>query len=133
MKKDKRIILTVLWLVLGTALFVGGVLELVDPYWSGMGGGLLGVGIVQTIRRIRYKKDAAYREAVDVQNADERNKFLSSKAWAWAGYFYVMINGVAVVVLKIAGYDELSIWAAYSVCLILILYWLSYLCLRRKY
>lgn len=133
MKKNHRIILTASYLALGIALTVCGMLEVIDSYWCGMGGGLIGVGIVQLVRIIRYQKDEEYREAVDVQNKDERNKFLAGKAWAWAGYLYVMLNGVAVVVLRIAGYEELSTWAAYSVCLVVVLYWLSYLFLQKKY
>ena len=130
---NKKRIVAVVWVILGAALTLSGVLGIVDSYWSGMGGGLLGVGIVQLVRVIRYHKDEEYRENVDVQAKDERNLFLVGKAWSWAGSLYVILTGIAVVVLKIAGYDELSTWAAYSVCLMILLYWLSYLWLRKKY
>jgi len=133
MKKDRRMILSVLWIVFGATLFVLSVLGAIDSYWSGMGGGLLGVGIAQTIRFVRYHKDPEYREAVDVQNKDERNHFLSGKAWAWAGNCFVILNGVAVIVLKLMGQETLSLWTACNVCLLVVLYWLCWLWLRRKY
>ena len=129
----KNMVLAVTWILVGTALFVSGVLGIVDAYWSGMGGGFLGVGIARLVRVIRYHNDEEYREKMDVQAKDERNLFLIGKAWSWAGSLYVILSGIAVIVLKIAGYDELSTWAAYSACLMLLLYWLSYLWLRRKY
>lgn len=129
----RRALLTVFWMVAGAALSVLGIMGVIDSYWCGMGGGLIGVGVVNTIRIYRYHKDESYREEVDIQNADERNRFIAGKAWAWAGYLYVLINGVAVVVLKLMGYDDLSTWAAYNVCGILLLYWLCWLWLRRKY
>jgi len=133
MKDSKRIVLTIIWLVLGIVLLLCGILEIADPFWSGMGGGLLAVGILQMIRHIRYKKDEVYREAVDTKNRDERNHFLSGKAWAWTGYLFVILNGVAVIGLKVAGFDTLSTWASFQICGILILYWLSYLFLKKKY
>ena len=133
MKGNKKVILTVIWFVLGAVLFACSTLEIIDPSWGGIGGGLLGVAIAQTVRYIRYHKDASYRENVDIRNQDERNKFLSNRAWVWAGYLYVLLCGIAVIVLKVAGYEELSLWAAYSVCIILILYWGSFLVLRKKY
>lgn len=131
--KNKRIVFTSVWLTLGIALTLCGMLGIIDSYWYGMGGGMIGVGIVHLVRYIRYQKDEEYRETMDVQNKDERNKFLAGKAWAWAGNLYVILSGIAVVVLRIAGYEELSVWTAYSVCLIVVLYWLSYLFLQKKY
>lgn len=129
----RRMILSVFWMAVGAVLMALSVLDIIDSYWGGMGGGLMGVGIVQIVRFIRYHKDAEYREAVDVENNDERNRFLAGKAWSWAGYWFLMINGAAVVVLKLMGYDDQSLWAAYSACLIMVLYWLCWLWLRRKY
>ena len=64
---------------------------------------------------------------------DERNRFLTGKAWAWAGYLFVLISGVATIALKIAGQDQWSLACSYALCLLLVLYWGSYLVLKRKY
>lgn len=133
MKYDRRMYLSLFWIVLGAALFICGAMEIVDSYWSGMGGGFLGVGIVQLIRHIKYRKDEEYREKVDIANSDERNRFLTGKAWAWAGYLFVLVCGVAVIALKALGQDQLSTAAGMALCLLLVLYWGSYLVLKRKY
>ena len=129
----RRVLLSAAWMAIGIVLLVLGILGIADSYWSGMGGGLIGVSIVQMVRFYRYHNDAQYREAVDIQNKDERNHFISGKAWAWAGYWFVLLNGVAAVVFKLMGYDRLSSWAAYNVCAIIMIYWLCWLWLRRKY
>jgi len=67
------------------------------------------------------------------QFTDERNLFLHSKAWAWAGYCFVIIAAVASIVLRIAGQDLLSTAAGFAVCLITVLYWIAYLIERKKY
>ena len=64
---------------------------------------------------------------------DERNRFIRNKAWAWAGYLFVIITAVAVIVLHAMGQEQLGRMAACAECLLLVLYWISYLILRKKY
>ena len=132
MKYDRRMYLSLFWL-LGAVLVVCSMTEVIDSYWSGMGGGFAGVGIAQLIRHIRYRKNEEYREKVDVETNDERNRFLAGKAWAWAGYLFVMVSGVATIALKVMGQDQWSLAASCALCLLLVLYWGSYLVLKRKY
>ena len=133
MNYKRRALFFSFWIIVGLVLTVLGIMGVIDSYWSGMGGGLVGVGIVNVVRFYRYKTDADYREKADIQNADERNQFIAGKAWTWAANLFVILNGVAVVVLRLMGYDEMSLWAAFSVCGICVLYWLCWLWLRRKY
>ena len=133
MKWDKRIYLSIFWVIAGAALLALAVMEKVDSFWSGMGSGLLVVGILQILRFCRFNKNAAYREKMEVEYSDERNAFIRNKAWAWAGYLFILISAVSVIVLKLLGQDQLSMAASAAVCLMLVLYWVSYYVLRRKY
>ena len=133
MKSNRRMILSIVWIVLGTSLLVGNFTGLLGDYWGGLGGGLLGVGVFQVIRNVRYLRNPAYREKVDTTNQDERNRFLANKAWAWAGYLYVLTAAVATIVLQIIGITELATAAGFSVCIIMVFHWLSYLYLQKKY
>lgn len=133
MKYSRRILVSIFWVVLGVTLFGCGLTGWVDAFWSGMGSGLVVVGIMQIIRQIKYKTNEDYREKVDIEIKDERNRYLANKAWAWAGYLFVMIAAVASIGLKIAGYDDLVPIASGSICLMIVLYWGSYIWLKRKY
>lgn len=133
MKYDRRMYLSLFWLLLGAVLVVCSMTEVIDSYWSGMGGGFAGVGIAQLIRHIRYRKNEEYREKVDVETNDERNRFLAGKAWAWAGYLFVLVSGVATIALKVLGQDQWSLAASCALCLLLVLYWGAYLVLKRRY
>ncbi len=133
MKYDRRMYLSLFWLLLGAVLVVCSMTEVIDSYWSGMGGGFAGVGIAQLIRHIRYRKNEEYREKVDVETNDERNRFLAGKAWAWAGYLFVLVSGVATIALKVMGQDQWSLAASCALCLLLVLYWIAYFVLKRKY
>lgn len=133
MKQNKRLISAVVEIVLGITLSTLSFTGMIDDYWGGMGTALIVVGGIFLFRQIRYKTNNEYRQSVDVEVNDERNKFISMKAWSWAGYFFVIIAAAASIILKIIGLDEYVGFASGSVCLIVILYWLSYMVIRRKY
>lgn len=133
MNNTKRLIAGIVEIVLGAALLLGNAFGARDEYWSGMGTALVFVGVLQLLRRIRYRIDTAYREKADTAARDERSRWLGMKAWAWSGYLFVIIAAAASIALKVAGQDALSIAASGSMCLLIILYWVSYLFLSRKY
>ena len=133
MKANKRIWLYLFYIVVGVALFTLGCLELIDEFWSGMGGALIAVAVLRLLRERRLYTDAAYREKLEIAESDERNSYIRLKAWAWTGYLQIIILGVAVIMLKIMGLDMWSLAASYGVCLILILYYVTWFVLRKKY
>lgn len=130
---NKRFIASIVEIVLGVILSVCGAIGLIDSYWTGMGGGLIGVGIVFLIRSIRYRRNPEYKEEVDIEMSDERNKFIRLKAWSWAGYLFVMIAAVASIAFKLAGREDLMMFCSTSVCIVVVLYWVSYMVLKNKY
>ena len=131
--KEKSYLVSIIYIVLGVILIGLSFAGVVDEFWNGMGSALFVVGAIQLIRRYRLEKNEAYREKVEMERNDERNKFIRNKAWAWSGYLFVMIMAVSCIVLKIAEQDLLSMAASGSVCLMVALYWCSYYLLRRKY
>ena len=133
MKFNKRLIANITEIVIGIILVICGAVGILDSYWSGMGSALIIVGGLMMIRQIRYSTNDKYKESVDVEIQDERNKFLRVKAWSWAGYFSVLIGAVASIVLRILGQNQLSQFAGLSVCLLMVLYWASYFILKKKY
>lgn len=133
MKKDKRMIVSIIWVVLGTVLIALAFAEKVDVFWNGMGSGLLIVGALNLLRQYRFSKNEAYREKIEIEEKDERNQFIRNKTWAWTGYLFVIISAILCIVFKLIGQEVLSFAASGAVCLILVLYWISYFILRKKY
>ena len=64
---------------------------------------------------------------------DERNNFIRNKAWAWAGYLFVLFLAIVVIVLKVLGQDLLAITLSYTMCFFLVLFWICYFILKKKY
>lgn len=131
--KNKRLISIILEIAIGIVLTVCGYAGVIDAYWSGMGTALVIVGALMLVRQIRYRIDETYKENVDVEVNDERNQYIRIKAWSWAGYFFVMAGAFGSIIFKILHQDSLSMFAGCSVCLIMVLYWISYLILKKKY
>ena len=130
---NKRFIFSIAWIVLGITFLVCSILGILDDFWSGLGCGLFAVGTMQLIRVKRYASNPDYRTAVDTEVNDERNKYISMRAWAWAGYSYIMICAAAVILLKIAGMDRYVGIASGGLCLMLVMYRFFYFILQRKY
>ena len=131
--KKVRLISSILEILIGITLCVCYSARLIDEFWSGMGVALIVVGSLFLLRNIKYRTNEKYREEIDIQNNDERNKYLSMKAWSWSGYLFVLIAAVGTIVFRLVGKDDLSMLASGSICLVICLYWISYMVLRKKY
>ena len=131
---NKKLVLSIFWIILGVVLMWLAIAEVIDAaYWSGMGGALIAVGVLQVIRNLRYRNNPEYQEKLDIEYGDERNKYLRMMSWAWTGYIVVLIEALGVVVALIMGQHTIQVILAYSVCLIVGIYWIVYMILKRKY
>lgn len=133
MRTKMKMYLSIVWIVLGIALFALSLVEVADSFWSGMGGGLIAVGTLQLLRFCRMQTDPEYRENREVEASDERNQFLAGKAWQLAGTLFIITVGIGVIVLRILGQVLLSQAATYVLCWLLVLYWIAWLVVRKKY
>ncbi|NLY71019.1 MAG: hypothetical protein GX076_04980 [Clostridiales bacterium] len=131
---NKRLALSIFWIIMGAALLVFSIIGVIDSaLYPGMGGALMAVGIIQVVRNLKYRKDSNYREKVDIEFKDERNKYLRMKAWSWSGYLVVLIEAIAAIFAAIQGQHQIQQVLFFSICLIVFIYWISYLVLSKKY
>ena len=131
---NKKLLLSIFWMILGAVLLGLSIAEVLDSsMYAGMGGALIAVGALQVARNLRYRKDPEYREKIDTEVSDERNIFLRMKSWFWTGYIVVLAEGFGSVAAMVLGKRELQLTLAYSVWLILVIYWVTYLVLSKKY
>ena len=131
---NKKLLLSIFWMILGAVLLGLSIAEVLDSsMYAGMGGALIAVGALQIARNLRYRRDAAYREKIDTEVSDERNRFLRMKSWSWTGYVVVLVEGFGSVAAMVLGKRELQLTLAYSVWLILVVYWISFFIISKKY
>ena len=134
----RDLVLAIIYIVAGIGMFiVSQAADLGDSLFvkvaPGMGGALIAIGIIRLYRGIRLEKDPEYRENFEVETHDERNRFLRATAWAWAGYLFILGGGIGTIVFMVLNNDVLMKACSFSVCIMLVLYWVSYLIVRRKY
>ena len=134
MYNNKKLALSIFWVVVGVVLVVLSVVGVFkDSLYAGMGGALAAIGALQVIRNLRYRSDPAYQEKIDTEYNDERNQFLSMKSKSWAFIIAVVVEGIGVIVAMVLGHQTVQLVLAYSVCLIVAAYWISYMILAKKY
>lgn len=133
MLSKKYLITYITYLVIGAVLIGLGFAGILDEFWSGMGSALLVVGAIRLLRMHRMRNNSVYRERIETEATDERNHFIRGKAWSWTGYIFVLTAAAATIVLRIMGQELLSQVAAYSVCFVMIVFWISYMILNKKY
>ena len=134
MNNNKRLVLSIFWIVLGITLMILSIAEVLDDsVYSGMGGALTAVGALQLMRNLKYRRDPEYREKIDTELSDERNRFLQMKSWSWAGYIAVMVQATASVAAYFMGQRTVQLVLWYSICLLVLAYWVSWMILSRKY
>ena len=133
MRQKIKLSFNIVYVIIGCILIGFSVLEKLDSFWSGMGSALLVVGLINLLKIHRLNKNEEYREKLEIEASDERLQFIRNKAWAWSGYLFVLISAVACIVFKVMNLDQLSLYASFSVCLVLALFWTSHTILKRKY
>ena len=133
MRNSRKMAATITEIIIGIVLCSIYFAGMGDEYWNGMGMALIAVGALRLAGEIRYRKDANYRKSVDIESGDERNRYISLRSWAWAGYCFVFAAAAASVIFKIAGNDAMCLTAAMGACLLIAMYLAFYIVLKRKY
>ena len=130
--KKQNMIFSIIWMVLGLGLVICGAAAVIDDFWSGFGGGLFVIGVLQMIRYLRYRTNPEYRESFDINVTDERNQFIRRKAWAAAAYVFVILAALAIIILSIVGKDSLLMGISASVGALVLLFWIFYFYFKSK-
>ena len=133
MKQNSRVIVSIIWLVVGGIVISLSFAGKVDEFWNSMGFALIVVGLIQLIRFYWLYNNKEYREKMEIEESDERNHFIRNKSWAWTGYLFILTASVFIIIFKIMNQDLLFFVTSMVVCFMLLLYWICYNVLKRKY
>ena len=90
-------------------------------------------GAVQSVRIIRLVNNPEKMEERSIAEKDERNIMLWNKARSLAFAIYIFAAAIGMAVMYIMGQETVGLTLAYSICGLVIIYWISYYILRSKY
>ena len=100
---------------------------------TGIGSGILAVGLVQLFRAFRIERDPELKKRFETAAKDERYAFISMKAKEAAFAIYLIIAGVLCMAFLVLGYEREGMLAAMSICALVILYTVMFRILAKKY
>ena len=101
----------ILWLSVGAALFLAGLLlgeTEYGSYISGFGGALMGVGAARLLRGRRLSRDPERAADYDASLTDERTVYISNKARSMTFFICVFVQ-VAASMLAILVFDQVLV------------------------
>ena len=130
---NRRTLGYVIELCIGAALLLAGWLAELDSYWCGLGAALAIMAAVRLAMLLFYRKNETYARKINVRYGDERNKFLAEKARSWTMYISILAAACGTGVFRALGQDVYSTVCGLFVAAMVVIYWISYLILRRKY
>ncbi|MBQ6836073.1 MAG: hypothetical protein IJO47_03370 [Clostridia bacterium] len=132
-KLKTRLYIAIAYIIIGaitTAVAFGYNIE--NEFFSAYGIALIICGAVRLRQYIKLTSSEENIRKQEIAESDERNIAIANKARSWAFYFYVILVGVAVIILEIIGKAEIATAAAMSICALIVLYWISYYAISRK-
>lgn len=119
--------------LLGIAIIViSNLIRPANEYLSMFGLCMAVVGINRIRHYFLITKNEETIQKREVAESDERNIYISSKARSIAFYIYVLAVSLAVIVFHILGRQEIAVFLFYTVCLLLVIYWITYFIVRKK-
>ena len=133
-KLKNRLYIAISYLILGAFLIVYDLItHPKNDFGLVFGIAMLIMGILRIFQYRRItSSDQSIKERQMVET-DERNKMIAERARSWAFSLYFLLSGITVIILSFLGRHEIATPISYSVLLLVVFYWVSYLILRRKY
>lgn len=130
----KRFCFNLVYLALGIGMIVTACMtDFENQFLSSFGCCLAVIGIAQGRRNLHLLRNDKACKQREIAETDERNIMLVNKARSWAFSLYIIAAGSGVIVLSLLAKHEMAQLLSWSVCLLIALYWGSYLFLRKKY
>ena len=132
-KLKLRLNVAITYIVLGVILIVGTfITKTENEFISSFGFAMIIMGFVRIRNYRMITKDEGTIRKQQIMETDERNISIIHKAKSTAFAIYILILGIAVIVLSFIGMHEAAKWFAYPACLLVVIYWICYFIYQRK-
>ena len=127
-----RLYLALSYIVLGVALIViFNIANIKNEFLSYWGFALLVIGIARTRNYFLITKNEESITKQQIAETDERNVSIANRAKSVAFYVYLLLSCVAVIALELFEKTELATFVSATVCVLIIIYWVSYLIINK--
>jgi len=133
-KLKQRLYLAIGYIVFGLALITADYFNGFENYFFfSFGVALMAMGILRIIRYRKITIDDKSIRKQELTETDERNRMMAERAKSWVFSLSVIAAGILVIVLNLLGYHDEALPFAWYVCGMVVLYWICWNIIRKKY
>ena len=132
-KLKLRLYTAIIYIVLGIAMIMGAIVIKTDnTFISSFGFALAVIGVARIRNYFIITKSEESIKKQMIAETDERNIAISNNAKSIAFTIYTILLCTGVILLSFFDMHDAVQWIAYSVCLLVLIYWIAYLIIRKK-
>ena len=133
-KMQQRRIIGISYILLGLVLIIADMLKgFENNYFTSFGIALIFMGILRLLQYRKITQDDKSMRKREVAESDERTRMIAERARSWAFSISITGAGIVVIVLSLLGHHEEALPFAWYVCGMVVLYWISFVIIRKKY
>lgn len=132
-KLNTRLYFFIGYTILGIVMIsISFILKADDSFLSSFGFALFVVGIARIKRHFTIIKSEESIKKQEIKENDERNIAIANKSKSYAFSVYAFLSGIAIIVFEILGFSDYVMVISVSLCILLLLYYISYLIIRKR-
>lgn len=132
MKQRKFIALS--YMTIGLAFVIFDLISRSENYYYASFG--IALALMGILRIFQYRKITRNEQTMrkqEVAESDERTRMIAERARSWAFSLSITGAGIWVIVQNLLGHHEEALPYAWYVCGMVVLYWISFFMIRKKY
>ena len=133
-KMQQRLWIAAVYILLGLVLVCIDILKgSANYYFFSFGLALLLLGI---LRIFRYRKITGNNQTLrkqELSETDERTRMMAERARSWYFSLSITAAGIWVIALNLLGRHDEALPFAWYVCAMVVLYWICFAVIRKKY
>lgn len=132
-KLKTRLYTAITYVVLGTLMIVGGLItNTTNEFISCFGFALVVIGIANIRKYYIITKNEESIKKQEITETDERTISIVHKARSTTFSIYIFLSCTIVIILSLLNMHDIAKWIAYSVLLLISIYWICYFVYQKK-
>lgn len=129
-----RLFTAISYIIIGIALIiVFNIVKTENNFLSSFGFALVMIGVVNVRNYCLITKNEDTIKKHQIAESDERNIAIANKAKSVSFIIYVILACLLVIVLEILNKTQLAMTLSATVCFLILIYWISYWIIRKKF
>ena len=133
-KLKLRLCINLIWALVGAALILYWFLtDSGNDFFLSWGTACIFIGVIRYIQYRKTTDDEDVLRKKELAEKDERTRMIAERARSWCFSLSLTAAGVWVILLSLLGRHEEAQPYAWYVCAMVVLYWICFSVIRKKY